>query len=96
MIPYGFWPRLAISAVVIIGIWNLFAPGMLLSLIGDLFERHARYIGKPLALCLPCMASVHGCWLYLLLGGHWYDLPIFCLALSGVLVLVSRILFRNG
>lgn len=91
-----FWLRIALAAAIIIGIWNLFAPGMLLSAVGDWLEKRAPNIGKPIGLCPPCMASAHGTWIWLIAGGHWSGVPIFCLALSGVMVLIVRNLLKDG
>lgn len=89
-----FWNRLGIAGSVIFALWNLFAKGQLLGFLGDWMEKHgSEWFTKPLAFCPPCMASVHGTWVWFLTGGDvskWW--PIFILALSGLMVLVVRIL----
>jgi len=90
-----FWLRLALAALVILGVWNAFGPGMILSRAGDWFERHAPTLGKPIGLCPPCMASLHGTWVWLITGGHWTCIPIFILALSGLMVLIARNLLKE-
>lgn len=91
-----FWLRLAVASLVIIGIWNAFGPGMILSRAGDWFEKHAPTLGKPIGLCPPCMASLHGTWIWLVTGGRWIELPIFILALSGAMVLITKTFLRHG
>lgn len=88
-----FWLRLALASLVIVAIWNALQRGEVLGLIGDRLE--GKWWGKPLGMCPPCAASVHGSWLWMLTGGHWTDLPLFVLALSGALVIVTRRLLSD-
>jgi hypothetical protein len=91
-----FWNRIMISALVIVGIWNAAGPGMALSRFGDWLSAKHPYVGKPICLCLPCMASLHGTWLNFVLGGSMSELPVFILALSGLLVIVTRRLLSDS
>ncbi len=85
-----FYLRLALAALVIIGIWNALDPEMILAPVGRWLEKLPFDLGKPLGLCPPCAASVHGTWVYFITGGHWTGLPIFVIALSGAMVIVVR------
>jgi hypothetical protein len=79
-----FFPRLLIASLVCFGWWNAFAPGMVFGWIADVLEtRTPEWIQKPLYACPPCMASIHGTWLWFYLGGDWGMLLPFVLALSG-------------
>lgn len=88
-----FYLRMLLAALIIIGIWNALGKDQVLDALGGWLED--RWYGKPLGLCPPCAASVHGTWLWFLTGGDWQTWPIFVLALSGLLVLISRNLLRN-
>lgn len=87
-----FWLRIVLASAIILAIWNSLAKGQLLEKVGDFLED--RWYGKPLGLCPPCAASVYGTGVWFLTGGRWTEWPIFILALSGVLVIVSRNLLR--
>lgn len=85
-----FWLRIAIAAAVIVGIWTVCGKDMLLARPADWMEDHfPRWVTKPLFVCPPCMSSVHGTWIWLVTGGHWTGIPIFCLALCGVMKLIA-------
>lgn len=94
-----FWLRLALASLVIVAIWNAVSPGMIGEFLWKRLDPQGypkrQWFAKPLALCPPCMASVHGSWLWMLTGGHWTDLPLFVLALSGALVIVTRRLLSD-
>jgi len=85
-----FWPRLFLGILVIIGIWNAFGPGMIFGKAGDFLDSILpKYATKPLFECPPCMASVHGSWVWLVTGGALAWLPVFIVALSGAMKLVT-------
>lgn len=88
-----FWLRLAVASLVILAIWNALLPAMILGAVGKWLDRH-QWLGKPLGQCPPCAASFHGTWVWLLTGGRLPELPLFILALSGAMVIVSRNLLR--
>lgn len=91
------WLRLALACPVIIGIWTMCLPDMILGRLTDAAEHHwPKWVCKPLFLCCPCMASLHGTWIWFLTGGHWTGLAIFLLALCGLLKLIAHNLLRNG
>ncbi len=85
-----FWLRIALSTLVILGIWNALDPEMILAPVGRWLERRPAWFSKPMGLCLPCMASTYGTAMWFLTGGDWRGLPTFVLALSGALVIVVR------
>ena len=88
-----FYIRLLLAALVIVAIWNALDRGEVLGFIGKRLE--GKWWGKPLGMCPPCAASVHGTWLWLLTGGEWTGIPIFVLALSGLMVIVTRRLLAD-
>ena len=87
-----FLPRLLIASLVCFGIWNAFAPGMILGWLGDVFERRLpEALQKPLYSCPPCLASIYGSIMWFLLGGDTTLWIPFVIALSGF----NRILASN-
>lgn len=89
-----FWLRLAVASLLIIGVWNLFLPGMLLEKWGDWLSDKHPFVGKPIGLCPACMASLYGSTFWFATGGDlWWWVP-FVLALSGFMRLVSGNLLR--
>ncbi len=85
-----FWPRLFIAALVIVGIWTAFDKQMIFGKLGDFLNALLpKWAVKPLFDCPPCMASVHGTWLWFALGGDFAMWPVFVLALAGLLKIVS-------
>lgn len=90
-----FLLRLIISSLTIFGIWGLFGPGMLLGWLGDIWEKRLPdAMNKPLWSCPPCMASVHGTWLWCVLGGSLSLYIPFVLALSGFNRIVASNLLK--
>lgn len=86
-----FWIRLCLGALVIVGVHTLFLKEMLLEWLGELLARRLPYVLlKPLFECPPCMASIWGTMIWFGTGGQidrfW---PIYCLALCGLLKLIS-------
>lgn len=92
-----FWLRLALAALIIVGIWTAFGKGMILGWLGDIFERRLpEALCKPLFECPPCMASTYGSAVWLLTGGSvdlWWI--AFVLALSGAMKLCAGNLLRE-
>lgn len=85
-----FWHTLFVAGLVITGIWTLFRKEMLLGNFGEwAYKRLPQMLYKPTIGCPPCMASVHGTWLWFTLGGNIWMWPIFLLALCGLLKLVA-------
>lgn len=81
---------LLIGCLICIGIWNAFKPDMLMGWLGEICDRYLpEAVNKPIWSCPPCLASVHGTWIWFLAGGDltWW-LP-FVLALSGLNRIVS-------
>ena len=89
-----FYIRLALAALVIVGIWNAFAPDMILGKVGNWLEKHP-WIGKPMGLCPPCMASIWGTMIWFVTGGEWQGIFVFVLALSGLMKLIAHNLLKN-
>lgn len=89
-----FWLRMALAALVIIGIWNALGKDQVLDALGGWLEE--RWYGKPLGLCPPCAASVYGTAVWFATGGDWQGWIPFVLALSGAMVLIARNLLRHG
>lgn len=86
---------LLVGCLICIGIWNAFAPGEIFGWLAKIWDKRLpEAISKPLYNCPPCMASVHGTWLWILAGGDltWW-LP-FVLALSGLNRIVSGNLLK--
>lgn len=90
----AFYLRLFLAALIIIGIWNAFAKGMILGRLGDWLED--RWYGKPIGLCPPCAASLYGTATWFATGGDWWWWLPFVLALSGFMKLIAHNLLRNG
>lgn len=91
-----FWLRIALGVLVITGIWNAFDRDMIFGKLGDfLHSLLPKWATMPLFECPMCMASVHGTWLWLVTGGEWLWLPIFILALSGAMKLVTNALLNS-
>lgn len=81
----NFLTLLVIGCLVCIGIWNAFKPDMIFGWLGKIWDRRfPEWVSKPLYTCPPCMASVHGSWIWFLAGGDLtWGFP-FVLALSGL------------
>lgn len=85
-----FWLRISIGILVITGIWNAFGRNMIFGELGDFLNALLpKWISKPLFDCPPCMAGVHGTWIWFLTGGAWPWLPVFIMALSGAMKLIT-------
>jgi hypothetical protein len=85
-----FFPRLFAASLICVGIWNLFGNGMILGWLGNIWEKRLPdAINMPLWSCPPCMASVHGTWVWFYLGGDVAMWVPFCLALCGCNKLLS-------
>ncbi len=86
---------LLVGSLIIIGIWNAFSPGMILGWLGSIWDRRLPdAISKPLYACPPCMASVHGTWVWFLAGGDLTMWVPFVLALSGLLRIIAGNLLK--
>jgi hypothetical protein len=86
-----FWIRLPLAALIIIGIWTLYQPGMLLGECGNILEKNLpKFLTKPLFDCPPCMSSIWGTWIWVETGGDWLWWIPFCLALCGILKIVAH------
>lgn len=83
---------LIFNALVVIGVWESTAPGMILEKPAAWLEsKLGRYWVKPLFNCPPCMASVWGTAFYFL---HDYGRPLwYVLALAGLIKLILKIVF---
>lgn len=91
-----FFPTLIIGALVIIAVHNLFADGMLLGWLGRIFDRRLpEPMQKPIYTCRACMASVYGSALWVWAKGDVYTWPVFVIALSGLMVILSEIIPPN-
>lgn len=87
-----FWLALAIGVLWIAGVWTLFRPKMLFGDLADWLEYYAKlafgkewgeYVCKPLFRCPPCMSSIHGSYVWVILGGSWWGLVPYCVCLCG-------------
>jgi len=85
-----FYIRLLLAALVILAVWNAMGRGEILEAVGDWLEKHAPKWGKPFGLCPPCMASVYGSAIWFITGGDLLMWPLFVLALSGLMVIISK------
>lgn len=86
---------LPLASLICIGIWNAFGPGMILGWLGNVWEKRLPdAINKPLWSCPPCMASVHGTWIWMLFGGGLGMWLPFVLALSGLNRIVAAKLLQ--
>jgi len=85
-----FLKALLIGNLICVGIWTCFGTGMILGWLGDIWERRLpNAINKPLWMCPPCMASVHGSWVcWMFIGDINVWIP-FCLALCGLNKIVT-------
>lgn len=83
--------QLFVAMLVCIGIWNAFGHGQAFGWLGDWMENHApEWVNKPLWMCPPCMASVHGTWIWFCVARGGIDMWFpFILALSGLNRIVS-------
>lgn len=91
----NFLPLLLIASLVCFGVWNAFAPGMILGWLGNIWDRRLpECLQKPLYSCPPCLASIYGSVVWILAGGDltWW-LP-FVLALSGLNRIVAGNLLK--
>lgn len=91
------WWRLALGVPCVVGVWTLFGKGMILGWLGDWLDKWLPdFIQKPLYGCLPCMSSVWGTavW-FATYGSVVWDWLVFCLALCGILKIVSATLLRH-
>lgn len=77
---------LLVSSVIIFGIKTLFAEGMVFEGIGNILqELLGEFWSKPFITCPPCMASVHGTWIYFAFIHQGLAMWVpFCLALAGL------------
>lgn len=88
--------QLFVAMLVCVGIWNAFGHGQILGWLGDIWEKRLPdAINKPLWSCPPCLASVHGTWMWFFLfdGSAGYWIP-FVLALSGLNKIVAHNVLR--
>lgn len=91
-----FFPTLIIGALIIIAAHNLFADGMLLGWLGRIFDRRLpEPMQKPIYTCRACMASVYGSAVWFWAQGDIYTWPVFVIALSGLMVILSEIIPPN-
>ena len=76
-----------ISSAWIFGVKCLFSPGYILESLAIRMEEDCpRGLNKPLFLCPPCMASIHGSFIYLTILSHDYGLILwipFVVCLAG-------------
>lgn len=79
-----------LSSCVCIGVNTVTREGYLLSFIGRIKWR----LMNPICNCLVCMGSVWGviCFLAFLGLDKLYQLPLFCLSLSGLNAVVEQLL----
>lgn len=92
-----FFIRLALAALIIVGVWTAFGKGMILGWLGDILERRLPDVfNKPIFACPPCMASTYGTAVWFLTGGEasfWWI--AFVLALSGAMKLITQNFLRD-
>lgn len=84
-----FWLRIALGALIIIGVWNAFGKDQILGPLGDWMEdRLPEKVLKPIFLCILCMPSVWGSAVWFLTGGDGFYWPFYVIALSGLMKLI--------
>lgn len=77
--------NLIISSLWCLGIYCTFGTNYIFGRYGDyLREILPRWAAKPLFDCPPCMASVHGTLIHLVLGGSLITWIPFVICLSGL------------
>lgn len=87
-----FFSTLIIGALVVISVHNLFADGMLLGWLGEIFDRRLpKAMQKPIYTCRACMPSIYGTAIWFWAGGDVWTWPVFVIALSGLMVILSEI-----
>lgn len=92
-----FWITLALAALAIVGIWTSFGKGMIFGWLADWMEESFHpYVNKPIFSCILCMSSLWGGLIWLWSGGDWRVLPVFILALCGLLRLISDNLIKTS
>lgn len=86
---------LIFNALVILGIWESSAPGMILNWPASwLRKRIGDYWIKPVCECPPCMASAWGLLYYFL--GRYFKPLWYILALCGLVKIIIRVAFREN
>jgi hypothetical protein len=64
------------------GLWAISQDGYIFYFLRKPFENldgWKLFIAKPLILCLPCMSSVHGLWIYYYLHGLSWNMILCCI-----------------
>jgi hypothetical protein len=91
-----FWITLALAALIIMGVWTSFGEGMIFAKLGDWMEDNLHpYVNKPIFTCPQCMSSLWGGSIWIWSGGAWQVLPVFILALCGLMRLISDNLIKT-
>lgn len=91
-----FWIRIALGALLILGVWNAFGKGQILGSLGDWLEdRFPPKLLKPLFTCVLCMPSVWGSAVWFLTGGDWFYWMFYVIALSGLMKLIPMSLIEK-
>lgn len=92
---------LFVNELIILGIYAATDDGMIFEFVGDFFVwALGDKWSKPFTECLPCMASVHGSWFWLLVYGFpgsihetlWSFAYIF--ALCGMGLVASKLVVK--
>lgn len=91
----------------IVGVWNAFLPGQILSPIGDLLSGNNKapipfdgmapeWVTKPLYECPMCCASVHGTlwWFVFGMGSVWFW-PVYVVCLSGAMKIIAILVLNK-
>lgn len=93
--------HLIINALLILGVYTLFASGMLFNSVKlwvfqrfHILEKNRTKYLKPVMLCPPCMSSIYGTAYYWVIYTEpsWQEYPIYLLSLLGIMVILTRII----
>lgn len=92
-----FWLSLACGILWIAGVWTAFKPEMIFGFAADWLEWFLKsflskgatdYVMKPITKCPPCMASLHGSYVWFICGGTWWGLAPYIVCLCGACSLI--------
>jgi hypothetical protein len=69
-----------VISLICLGFYQATRFGNILYFIQRFADKLPKMIGKPICLCLTCMASLHSIvWHSILFGCSWYIIPTICI-----------------